>query len=81
MGVQQAAELTARGHSLLFMLHFWGEILIATGFLVSPHMCTPVLVDRNSDGPDEAIETLRLNALCPFLPKGNGEGFRNWLCL
>lgn len=78
--VQQAGELTAREHSLLFMLHFQRGILTAAGFLVSPRMCTPVLVDRNSEGPDVAIETLRLNVLCPFLPRGNREGFRNWLC-
>lgn len=28
-----------RAQSLLFMLRFWGEILSAAGFLVSPHMC------------------------------------------
>lgn len=73
LAVQQAAELTAGEHSLLFMLHFWGEILTAAGFHVSPHLWTPVLADRNLEGPDEAIETLRLSALCPSLPRGNAE--------
>lgn len=73
LGVQQADELTAGEHSLLFMLHFWGEILTAAGFLVSPLLWTPVLADRNLEGPDEAIETLRLSALCPSLPRGNAE--------
>jgi len=80
LSVQQAAELTAREHSLLLMLHFQGEILLAAGFFASPHTYTSVLVVRNSEGPGETIKTLRLNALCPFLPRGNGEGFRNWLC-
>lgn len=33
----------------------------------------PVLENRNSERPDEAIETLILNALCPFVLRGNGK--------
>lgn len=36
----------------------------------------PGLVNRNSKRPDEAIETLRLNALCPFVLRGNGKTLR-----
>lgn len=33
----------------------------------------PDLVNRNSERPDEAIGTLRLNTLCPFVLRGNGK--------
>lgn len=41
--------------------------------LCGPPHVHPGLVNRNSERPDEAIETLRLNALCPFVLRGNGK--------
>lgn len=41
----------------------------------TPHV-HPDLVNRNSKRPDEAIETLRLNALCPFVLRGNAKTLR-----
>lgn len=57
-----------------YLCSIFGEkYLLLQSSLLSPHLWTPVLADRNLEGPDEAIETLRLSALCPSLPSGNAE--------